>query len=325
MSLKYPCAGKPAAGEGRFREPPASSLLGPRKGFAPLERQNRIAAMEPTPNRLLPQGSQHLDGRERSGKPPAQRFAETGDHAEFAALSQSRLALPRFGHLYRSGDEFKFLYLVRCGFLKSTVVTDDGREQVTGFHMAGDVLGLDGIDSGRYCREVIALEDSEVSAIPYAALEAFHEGRPGLNRLIHRAMSREILREQAVLLMLGGMLADQRIAAFLLELSQRHLALGFSRSEFVLRTTRAEIGSYLGLTLETVSRCFSRMDKDGLIELSLRHVRIRDAAGLEALVAGARLAADPSMRRQATGKLDSSAPWPRPLEEGAWTGPVVAQ
>jgi len=181
--------------------------------------------------------------------------------------------------LYRCGEAFESLYAVRSGFLKSSVVLEDGRDQVTGFHMAGEIVGMDGIGTERHAADVIALEDSEVCVIPYARLEEF-----GLERQLHKVMSRELVRDQGVMMLLGTMRAEERLAAFLLNLSQRFVARGYSPNEFHLRMTRDEIGSYLGLSLETVSRLFSRFQADELIAVQQKHIRILDTAGLRAVM-----------------------------------------
>jgi len=158
-------------------------------------------------------------------------------------------------------------------------VIEDGRDQVTGFHMAGEVLGMDGIGTGNHAADAVALEDSEVCILPYSRLED-----PGLQRQLHKVMSRELVRDQGVMMLLGTMRAEERLAAFLINLSSRFVARGFSSSEFHLRMTREEIGSYLGLSLETVSRLFSRFQEDGLIAVQQKHVRILDVPGLRAVM-----------------------------------------
>jgi len=183
--------------------------------------------------------------------------------------------------LYRTGDHFTCLYAVRNGFFKSTAVLENGRDQVTGFSMTGEVMGLDGIGPERHTCNTIALEDSEVCAIPFAGLQALAQEIPGLQRHFFKMMSREIEREHGVMLQLGSMNAEERLAMFLLDLSRRFAARGCSPSEFNLRMSRGEIGSYLGLKLETVSRAFSKFHEEGLIAVQYKFIRIRDSAGLE--------------------------------------------
>jgi len=194
-------------------------------------------------------------------------------------LVYTRKRVKRGDTLFRAGTAFESLYAVRSGFFKSSVVLEDGRDQVTGFHMAGEVVGMDGIGTGHHTADFVALEDSEVCVIPYAHLE-----EPSLQRQLHKVMSRELVRDQGVMMLLGTMRAEERLAAFLLNLSQRFVARGFSPSEFHLRMTRDEIGSYLGLSLETVSRLFSRFHDEGLIAVQQKHIRIRDVPGLRAVM-----------------------------------------
>ena len=186
--------------------------------------------------------------------------------------------------LFRSGTAFHNLYIVRAGMFKSIVLDSDGREQVTGFQMTGDLLGLDGIAAEMCQTNAIALEDSEVWEIPFSRLEAICRQDPGMQRSFHRLMSREIQRDYHIMLMLGSMSADERLAAFLVNLSQRMVARGYSATQFILRMSRREIGSYLGLTLETVSRAFSRFQREGLLKAALKSVELREVDRLRMMV-----------------------------------------
>lgn len=194
-------------------------------------------------------------------------------------LSYTRKRVKRGEAIFRAGAPFDALFAVRSGFFKSSVLLEDGRDQVTGFHMAGEIVGMDGIGTGSHATDVVALEDSEVCIIPYARLE-----EPALQRQLHKVMSRELVRDQGVMMLLGTMRAEERLAAFLLNLSHRFTARGYSPSEFHLRMTRDEIGSYLGLSLETVSRLFSRFQDDGHITVQQKHIRILDVPGLKAVM-----------------------------------------
>jgi len=193
--------------------------------------------------------------------------------------------LKRGHYLYRSGDPFESIFAVRSGFFKTDVLTEDGRDQVTGFQMAGEILGMDGISTEIHSCNAVALEDSEVCLIPFTELEMLSSEIHSLQRHLHKVMSREIVRDHGVMMLLGTMRAEERLAAFLLNLSQRFSARGYSAAEFHLRMTREEIGSYLGLKLETVSRAFSRFQDEGLISVQQKHVRIADLARLKALLA----------------------------------------
>jgi len=199
-------------------------------------------------------------------------------------LVASRRTLKRGEVLFRAGDPFESLYAVRTGFFKTRISAEDGRDQVTGFQMAGELLGLDGISTDRHSCDAVALEDSQVCQIPYARLEELAQEVTELQRQFHKVMSREIVRDHGVMLLLGSMRAEARLAAFLLNLTQRLQARGFSATSLVLRMTREEIGSYLGLKLETVSRAFSHMQNDGLLEVKQRDIRVLDEAGLRGLL-----------------------------------------
>jgi len=186
--------------------------------------------------------------------------------------------------LYRTNDSFEAIYAIRTGSFKTDVLLEDGREQVTGFQMTGEILGLDGIGTEVHTCNAIALEDSEVCVISYTKLEELARVIEGLQHQFHKVMSREIVRDHGVMMLLGSMRAEERLAAFLLNMSQRFAARGFSATEFYLRMTREEIGSYLGLKLETVSRAFSHFQEEGLIFVQQKHIRILKSDGLRKLI-----------------------------------------
>lgn len=196
----------------------------------------------------------------------------------------TRRKVARGDNLFRNGDKFNALYAIRTGFFKTRISAEDGRDQVTGFQMAGEIIGLDGIVSDHHTCDAVALEDAEVCVMPFDRIEDLSREITSLQRHVHKIMSREIVRENGVMLLLGSMRAEERLAAFLLNLVQRLHARGFSQSELVLRMTREEIGSYLGLKLETVSRTFSKFAEDGIVEVKQRHVRILNPDGLKLIV-----------------------------------------
>lgn len=183
--------------------------------------------------------------------------------------------------VFRAGEGFQFLYAVRSGTFKTVVTHGDGREQVTGFHMAGDTLGLDALAEGRYTNEAVALEDAEVCAVPYAQLAQLMFAQPAMRQVLTRLMGRAIVQEHSPMLLLGSMNAEERVATFLLDISERMQARGYSAREFHLRMSRAEIGSYLGLKLETVSRTLSAFQQEGLLEVDKKHIRILDLDALD--------------------------------------------
>jgi len=195
-----------------------------------------------------------------------------------------RRKVKRGSPLFSNGEKFVSLYAIRTGFFKTCIATEDGRDQVTGFQMAGEIIGLDGIVNDHHTCDAIALEDAEVCVMPFDRIEEISREVTALQHHVHKIMSREIVREHGVMLLLGSMRAEERLAAFLLNLVQRLHARGFSQSELILRMTREEIGSYLGLKLETVSRTFSKFVEEGIVEVKQRHVRILDTEALKLIV-----------------------------------------
>lgn len=199
-------------------------------------------------------------------------------------LISSRKRVRKGEVLYHNGERFTHLYAIRTGFFKTCITSEDGRDQVTGFQMAGEIMGLDGIVNDHHTCDAVALEDGEVCSLSFDRVEQLSREVKSLQHHVHKIMSREIVREHGVMLLLGSMRAEERLAAFLLNLAQRLHARGFSQHELVLRMTREEIGSYLGLKLETISRTFSHFVEQGIIEVKQRHVRILDTHLLEAIV-----------------------------------------
>jgi CRP/FNR family transcriptional regulator len=198
-----------------------------------------------------------------------------------------RRRIPRDGHLYRMDDGFSKLYAIRVGHFKTYQVNAGGEQQITGFQMPGELLGMDAIGAGRHHCGAVALEDSEVCEIPFAKLEVLFSEVPTLLRHFHRLMSQEITREQNAMLLLGGMRAEQRLAVFLINMGARYAARGYSSSNFQLRMMREEIGNYLGLTIESISRLLTRLKKDGYLKVSNREIEILDPVRLKAMAAGA--------------------------------------
>jgi CRP/FNR family transcriptional regulator len=206
------------------------------------------------------------------------------DLDRFGEIATAKRRVARGVSLFHGGDAFESLHAIRSGAFKTVGVSRQGDEKVTGFHLAGEMLGLEAISAGRYSYSAVALEDSEVCAIPFAALEKMALALPALQHKLFRVLSGDISRDQGLMLLLGSMAAEQRLAAFLLSLSRRYERLGFAPNRFMLRMTREEIGNYLGLTLETVSRLLSRFQRDGLIRVSQRDIELKNAGGLREVV-----------------------------------------
>lgn len=198
-------------------------------------------------------------------------------------ITQAR-PIKRGEALYRAGEPFRSLYAIRLGFFKASVISEDGREQVTGFHMSGELMGMDAISTDVHTCDAIALEDSEVCELPFTDIEDLSREIPLLQRHFHKVMSREIVRDHGVMLLLGNMKAEERLAAFLLNLSQRFAIRGYSSSSFHLRMTREEIGSYLGLKLETVSRTLSKFQDQGFIKVQNRLIELENIESLKKLL-----------------------------------------
>ena len=186
--------------------------------------------------------------------------------------------------LFHNGEKFTNLFAIRTGFFKTCITSEDGRAQVTGFQMAGEIVGLDGIVNDVHSCDAVALEDAEVCVLPFDRIEEISREVNSLQRHVHKIMSREIVREHGVILFLGSMRADERLAAFLLNLVQRLHARGFSQTELLLRMSREEIGSYLGMKIETVSRTFSKFVEDGIIEVKQRNIRILKTDALKDII-----------------------------------------
>ena len=196
------------------------------------------------------------------------------DVTKFEALIGGTRVVRRGETLFRIGDTFESLYTIRMGSFKTVIVHWNGIEHITGFHFSGDTLGLEGVSADQHSCDAIALEDSIVCIVPFHLLEILCREVKAIQHHVHQLLSSEIVREANLMMQFGTMSASQRLAAFLLNLSSRFAARGYSSTEFNLRMTRDEIGSYLGMKLETVSRMFSRLQKDGIIEPNGKHIRI---------------------------------------------------
>jgi CRP/FNR family transcriptional regulator, anaerobic regulatory protein len=201
---------------------------------------------------------------------------------EIISLGRARVIAPGTA-IHRAGDPFRSVFYVRSGAMKRTLVREDGREQVLGFPFPGDVLGIEAIDASSHSTTVIALDMCSVVEIPYEAIETLAFEEPRVARFMVQQMSAALREEHSWLAALGLLNADERVAAFLLDLSQRFSTRGYSSTRFLLRMTRAEIGSFLGLTLETVSRVFSRFQTHGLVKVTRREIELLNMQALNSL------------------------------------------
>lgn len=184
--------------------------------------------------------------------------------------------LQRGESLFREGDPCRSLYAIRAGSFKTYCLGEDGSERILGFYLPGELLGLAGLGSGRHRVSASALDTASVCEVPFDRLQELADHLPSLNHQLYRVMSRRIFHDQEVLLLLGNKSAQERLATFLLNLSERLMQRGQSAREFNLSMTRQDIANYLGLTLETVSRTFTQFQNDGLVDVDRRLIRIRD-------------------------------------------------
>lgn len=199
-----------------------------------------------------------------------------------------RRRIQRKQYLFRAGQPLHSLYLVHAGFFKACVLSEDGREKITGFRMRGDWLGIDALGTSAYTCDAVALDIGEVWDVPCSQLPAFCAKVPQLQEHLTAAMAGEIRRDWRWMLSLGTLNAEQRVAAFLLDLAARQLTLGFSPRQLRLRMTRAEIGNFLALQLETVTRALSHFDELGMIDVEQREIQLNDPGALQTLLTTAR-------------------------------------
>lgn len=196
---------------------------------------------------------------------------------------KSQRKLKKGETLYRAGDPFRALFAIRSGSTKTCEISTDGSVQITGFHLPGELLGIDAISNEQHPCDVVALESTELCELPFDKLEALARVLPGLQHQLFRIMSREIMNEERQLLMLGRMKAEERLAVLLLSFSERYARLGFSATDLHLPMSRQDLGDYLGLALETVSRLFSRFQEEDLIRVQGRDVHIVSLDRLKAM------------------------------------------
>ncbi|MDR3379908.1 helix-turn-helix domain-containing protein [Cupriavidus basilensis] len=260
-----------------------------------LQQEVLVAAIAPTHRDHAPRppSTDEVPGKEIShiancSNCPMRQFCmgdnlDDSETVRLASVIHNWRMVRRGDALYRDGDTFHSLYPLRSGAFKTVVTNQNGCEQVSGFYFTGDTLGLDGICTSRHGCNAIALEDSAVCVIPFRLLEALCREMPSLQRHLHRMLSSEIVRGSGVMFLLASLCADQRVASFLLDISARQHSRGYSRRELSLRMTRQDIGSYLGIKLETVSRTLSRFQGDGLIRVRGRTVTLLDPDTLDCI------------------------------------------
>lgn len=207
---------------------------------------------------------------------------EISDIDKLDSIIQRGRPVQKKEHVYHVGEAFKSVYAVRSGAVKTVKITEDGIEQITGFHLPGEIIGIDGLASNIHSNSAIALETSAICEIPFTRLEELSAKVPNLQRRFFQLMSKEIAEEQQLITLLSKNNAEERLAALLLSIASRNHNRGLSSKEFYLPMSRSDIGNYLGLTIETVSRIFTRLNNSGIIELDKKHIKIIDMDALRA-------------------------------------------
>lgn len=202
-----------------------------------------------------------------------------------AGLPLRRRRLRAKQYVFRTGQPRQSLFLIHAGFFKTCVLSEDGREKITGFRLRGDLLGMDALGLANYACDAIALDVGELWEVPQALLQ---ECAPGFQQRLMAVLASEIRRDWGWMLAIGTLSAEQRVIAFLLDLATRLEALGYSARRLMLRMTRADLGNFLALQLETVTRALSHLQVLGLIDVERRQISIRDAQGLRAMLGAAR-------------------------------------
>lgn len=200
-------------------------------------------------------------------------------------IIQRKRPLHKGDMLFNAGTAQKSLYAVRTGSFKTFTMTDQGEQQITGFHLPGDIVGFDGLNLQMHPGYAEALETAMVCEIPLPNLEQLLDKLPRLRQQMMRLMSQDIQADQQMMLLLNRKTAEQKLASFISQLAQRFASRGFSATEFRLTMTRSDIGNYLGLTVETISRLLTKMMRDELINVDGKLITLRNEQGLKSLAA----------------------------------------
>ena len=197
------------------------------------------------------------------------------------SIIQRGKPLQKGDYLYRANEEFDSVYAIRSGAVKATSLSDNGNEQITGFYLPGEVVGMDGLADNRYTNSVVALETASVCEIPFHRMEELSLQIPSLQRHFFQLMSREITQDQKIITLLSKSSAEERVSALLLSISSRNSRRQLAANAFRLPMSRTDIGNYLGLTIETVSRIFSRLQKQGVISVDKKEIIVTDMDTLQ--------------------------------------------
>lgn len=226
------------------------------------------------------------------------RGLDRGELQQLEEIVKRPASMQRGDHLFRPGDKLDCLYAVRSGSVKTYLPTDDGDEQILGFHLPGEILGLDAMENDEHTCAAVALETTTVCAMPFNSFIELCGQLPGLNREMRQLIGHELATEHIQLLMLGKRSAEERLAAFLLSLAGRMRARGYSDRDFNLSMSRHDIGNYLGLAVETVSRLFTQFQEQALLSVDRRHIQLHDIRRMEAMVSVSGRIGSNGVRRQ---------------------------
>lgn len=230
---------------------------------------------------VCPHNSEISCGNCRLGSICLPLALESDEIVKLDEIVQRGRPLQKNEHLYREGDPFTSVYAVRSGAIKAYRLTGDGQEQVTGFYFPGEIIGMDGISKDKYASSAKALETSAVCEIPFNRLEELSTQVPSMQRHFFQLMSQEITTDQQLITLLSKNSAEERVAALLISISARNARRKLSRTNFRLPMSRTDIGNFLGLTVETVSRVISRFNKQGLIAVESKEITLLDLDGLK--------------------------------------------
>jgi len=198
-------------------------------------------------------------------------------------IIDQRQTLNRNTWLFNEGDPFKAIYAIKSGCIKTYRLTSNGKEQVCGFYLPGEIIGLDAIETGAHTCSAKIIQATRVCAIPYKEFEILSQTMPGLQQQLMRIMSREIASQQWLVTLLGKKSAEERVAAILCNLSDRFEVRGYSPNELTLGMSRHDLGDYLGLAIETISRVLGRFHQDGLLTAKGKHIQLHQPKRLREL------------------------------------------
>ncbi len=213
------------------------------------------------------------------------QLLDENELAAFNTIVKHSKKLNRGDFLYRAGDEFSSIYTIRSGSIKTFIDDEEGREQILGFSIQGDILALDGANLNTYPTSAQALETTYVCEIPFGRYMELAVQIPVLYQQLLTQMSHQIREDEEHALLLGTKSAEQRLATLLINFSNRYSKKGFSKSEFYLHMSRRDIGNYLSAAMETISRLFSRLQANGLIEVRGKFIKIIDLEELQKFTA----------------------------------------